>query len=292
MPLTPDEMRRITYSRYLLERAKNLQAHQTDLSSAEAILAAHDAAEMLMRVVCEYLNITPEDRFMGFWKVVKNHGHQEPPLKSAMDSLNNQRNEFKHRGRLSHAKSVEGLLFTVVEFCERISRDYLGIDYNNATLTALIQSPSARTSFDEAETKYRAGDVKDAMGSLRKAFGAVYEDALKKYGEDLPEHMSWSEPTFRTGHHEIDHPVKNLIDSLNLRSIVEHVNDLTETMNMQILGVDALMFRKFVRLTPHMLRRGFGHEPFLVWQQGGTPTPEDYEFCRSFIINFALQNGV
>lgn len=246
-----------------------------------------------MRVVYDYLKIAPSYEFMGFWKLLKNHGHPEPPFKSTMDGLNNQRNEFKHGGRLPHPNSVEGLLVVVGDFCERISQDYLHIDFNTATLTALIQTASARAEVEVAATQYAAGEIKEAVGSLRKAFAEIYAEALKRYKQDLPGRISWREPNFRqTGHPEIDHRIKDVIASLDIPLIVDRLNDVTEAINMQIFGVDPVMFWKFARLTPRIISHGFGHEVLLVWRQGGIPTPDDYEFCRSFVINFALQNGV
>jgi len=290
-PLTPDQMRRVTYSRYLLERARTLRGRKSDLSSAEAILAAHDAAEMLMRVVYDSLKITPPSEFMGFWKLVTKATGHEPPFKHKMDSLNEQRNEFKHGGNLPHLNTVQGLLVSVEEFCEQIALNYLGIDYNSATLTALIQNASARTEVDKASTKTAAGELKDAVACLRKAFAELYAEALKRYEEDLPGRISWSVPSVHTAHPEINHAAQKVIKSLDIDLIVERLNEVTEAVNMQILGVDPATYWKFIRLTPRLFYTGDG-QTHLVWQTGGVPTTDDYEFCRSFVINFALQNGV
>jgi hypothetical protein len=50
MSIAPDLLKPLTYSRYLLNKAHSLQAAGSELASADAVLAAHDAAEILMRV--------------------------------------------------------------------------------------------------------------------------------------------------------------------------------------------------------------------------------------------------
>jgi hypothetical protein len=57
--LSPDLLKRVIYSKYIMQRAQNLEAEEHDLALAGAILAAHDAVEMLMRVVTDKLNIHP-----------------------------------------------------------------------------------------------------------------------------------------------------------------------------------------------------------------------------------------
>ena len=52
--VAPDLIRRITYSKYLLRRATFLQREGNELATAEALLFAHDGAEMLMRVVTDF----------------------------------------------------------------------------------------------------------------------------------------------------------------------------------------------------------------------------------------------
>ncbi len=46
--MTADLIKRLIYSKYLLKRAKALQQTGNELSSAEAVLTAHDGAEMLL----------------------------------------------------------------------------------------------------------------------------------------------------------------------------------------------------------------------------------------------------
>jgi hypothetical protein len=115
--LLPDQVRRLIYSRYLLARAGTLQGDGGELASAEALLAVHDSAEILMRVVTDHLGARPAHDFMDFWKNVKDSGHPEPPYRGAMDRVNNLRVGFKHKGNLPHPGVVRDLMPSVTAFC-------------------------------------------------------------------------------------------------------------------------------------------------------------------------------
>lgn len=167
MPITPDEMNRVTYSKYLIERTKAHQAHGTELGSAQAILAAHDGAEMLMRVVYDHLKIDPPFQFMKFWDLLEKHPSGRPPFNSAMKGLNTQRNEFKHGGRLPHSKNVAALLPQVVAFCEEIAHLYLDIDYKSTSLAALIENVDAKKHLEAAEMAHASSNTQEAFQSLR-----------------------------------------------------------------------------------------------------------------------------
>src|SRR5487761_622764 len=85
--LLPDHIKRITYSKYLFSKASSLQRDSNELASAQAVLVAHDATEMLMRVVLDFIGAKPLDKFMQFWKNVPDvSGCTMPPHKAARDS--------------------------------------------------------------------------------------------------------------------------------------------------------------------------------------------------------------
>src|SRR5690242_6183976 len=98
VPLPVDYVRRLVYAKYLLRRGGELLRHRTLLATAEALLALHDGAEMLMRVVGDHLRVKQFHNFMEFWPRVKDVTGAEPAHRAAMDRLNDARNSFKHKG--------------------------------------------------------------------------------------------------------------------------------------------------------------------------------------------------
>jgi hypothetical protein len=132
--LIPDLIRRVTYSKYLLRRATSLQREANELATAEAVLVAHDGAEMLMRVVVDFLGAKVPDRFMLFWQNVTEKTSIQPPHKAAMDRLNDLRVGFKHKGNLPNRSVADNLLPVVTAFCYEIASLYLKLDYETVSL--------------------------------------------------------------------------------------------------------------------------------------------------------------
>jgi hypothetical protein len=290
MPITPDEMNRVIYSKYLIERAKAHQAQGSELGSAQAILTAHDGAEMLMRVVYDHLKIDPPFQFMKFWELLDKHRHVEPPFKAAMNGLNNQRNEFKHGGRLPHSKNVAALLPQVVAFCEEIAHLYLAIDYKGASLAALIENVEAKKHLEAAEIAHASSDTQEAFKSLRLAFVELL-GTIRKNAGNLPSRIAWRPPRIRSGRSELDNQIESFVRSLGFESIVQQLNYVSETLGMVILGIDVTLLRQFDRKAPTLFRTGLTKkENHFTW-----PTPvekltnDDFDFCYSFVIDVGLR---
>lgn len=181
--LLPDHIKRITYSKYLFSKASSLQRDSNELASAQAVLVAHDATEMLMRVVLDFIGAKPLDKFMQFWKNVPDvSGCTMPPHKAALDRFNNLRVGFKHLGNLPNPTVVDELFPVVTAFCHEIASLYLRIDLEAVSLADLIQNEAARRRVREAEQSFASGDKQNAFLALGLAFDELHKDAHKKLG--------------------------------------------------------------------------------------------------------------
>jgi hypothetical protein len=69
--INPDVLKRITYSKYLLGRAYEHWQQGGDINAAQAILLAHDSAEMLMRAIADHEHVRLSDGFLIFWDEIK-----------------------------------------------------------------------------------------------------------------------------------------------------------------------------------------------------------------------------
>jgi hypothetical protein len=125
--INPDVLKRITYSKYLLGRAYEHWQQGGDINAAQAILLAHDSAEMLMRAIADHEHVRLSDGFLIFWDEIKKKTGKEPPHKGQMDRLNNVRGAFKHKGILPNAAVVADLLPLTRSFCEEATEIFLGI---------------------------------------------------------------------------------------------------------------------------------------------------------------------
>jgi hypothetical protein len=75
--MLPDIHRRIVHAKYVLERAAKIQAEGNEMSLSISLLLMHDAVELLMLAVLDYLKVTPKNKreFMDFWPDIEKDGH-------------------------------------------------------------------------------------------------------------------------------------------------------------------------------------------------------------------------
>ena len=231
MSVDPDILKRATYSKYLLRRAKELHGQGHELNSAEAVLAAHDSAEMLMRVVADFLGAKPESEFMKFWQSVQDKTSTTPPHKGQMERFNKVRAEFKHRGIMPNVGVVSDLLPIVESFCKEIAQLFLSLDYDEISLADLIRNKEAREKLKDAEAARARNDLQTALTSLGLAFDALIADATARRKPSLLEY-EWSKPRAS------DHTVQQIIASLRLDKLSNGVEKVTDTVNMLLLGLD------------------------------------------------------
>ncbi|MDR3678118.1 MAG: hypothetical protein P4N24_21735 [Acidobacteriota bacterium] len=267
--MTPDKLKRLTYSKYLFRRAKYFQQLGNELSSAEAVLAAHDAAEMLMRVITDHLGASPADKIMDFWKLVKDKTGSEPPHKGAMDRLNNLRVGFKHKGNLPNSSVVADLMPSVAAFCAESAEQYLGVDYESVSLIDLIPNAEARDKVKEAEKAKAESNIPNALLALGIAFDKLHDEARKRDSLGLI-------PQF---HGRSD------VDQAHIRA----VRQVIDTVNIMILGIHPPRLRRFSASTPIRTYAMSGAMQVSWPYDPGRLGSDDYDFCHQFVIDFALR---
>jgi hypothetical protein len=271
--MTPDFVKRLSYSKYLLRRAKSLQQAGNDLSSAEAVLAAHDSVEMLMRVITDHLGCGPADKFMNFWKIVRDKTSSEPPHKGAMDRLNILRVGFKHKGNLPNSSVVADLMPSVSAFCVESTEQYLDVDYETVSLCDLILNAEAREKVKEAEKAKGEGNIPGALLALGIAFDKLRDEARTRHSLGLIQHP-------RSSRFEWDH------------SWVRPVGQLVDTVNMLVLGIDPARLHRFSASTPSR-NYALSGAMEVIWGHGPEAlVAEDYDFCYQFVIDFALRLAI
>lgn len=284
MAFPTDYLRRAVYGKYLLRRAADLLRQRALLSNAEALLALHDGAEMLMRVVGDYLRVKQFHNFMEFWPRVKDVTAAEPAHRAAMDRLNDARNSFKHKGIPPDRTVVSGFQTLTEEFCRDLCATYLGQDFSAFTLSSLISKAPVRGLVNESETLFEGGKVREALEKLALAY-----DKLKTAAEDEA-----NEVLVNTGlsvHFHDSHPMLRKIES-SLEDLAQDHNQVAETMNMLLLGVDPHSYLFFRKSMPLIIRAGqLAPEDVVAWPSDNEEfDPLTYQLCRDFVIEFSLRN--
>jgi hypothetical protein len=284
MALPADYIRRAVYAKYLLRRATELLGHRTLLSNAEALLALHDGAEMLMRVVGDQLRVKPFYAFMEFWPRVKDVIGAEPPHRAAMDRLNDTRNSFKHKGIPPDRSVVTGFVTLVDEFLTEISTQHLQVDSFKLSMALLISNDKARACVEESERLFYSGSRRDAMNQLAFAFDELYSSARDDAKDVLLTTPRLSLPHGRTSEE------RSIIDFA--KDFFTSHEELTDAVNMQMLGIDPVAIVYFKRSTPGVVRFASGRVE-INWPRRGVPPVDDeptYLRCRDFVIEFSLRN--
>jgi hypothetical protein len=273
-PLTPEEWKRVMHSKYLLKRAHSLAAEGHEMALAGAVLTAHDASEMLMRVVSDVLNVK-WNQFGEFWSNIEAKGPPRPPRYGAMDKLNSERTAFKHKGIAPNPAHVYARLQDASSFCEEIAKDHLGLDYPSVSLADLIQNAAARKQLKEAEASAVRGDFGPAVTDCGNAFDILFAEAREKHNAGL------------VGDIPIDG--RDFVKSPAMESLKSKIQKIGQTVDALILGIDPSRLRKFSETTPIRQRSGYG-DVTIIWTRDHTRlTKADFDFCHSFVIDFALQ---
>jgi hypothetical protein len=273
--LAPELMKRVIYSKYLMKWATTLQAEGHELAFSEALLAAHDSVEMLMRVVIDKLRVPPPHDFMGFWKVVKDAKGKQPSRKAALDRLNHERVGFKHKGIPPNPAIVGDLLRNAIAFCEDISREYLDVEYESVSLADLIHNADAREKVKEAEVRKSNGDLATAFTNLGLAFDELFSEARQK------NEVALVGPIPIMG--------RRWVQDLASLSLESKLQEMAETIDALILGIEPAKLRRFTVTTPLRQHAASGAVTTVWRRDPNLLTSQDFDFCYKFVVDFGLR---
>lgn len=273
----PDVVKRVTYSKYLMDRAYDHWQRGGDLDAAQAILLAHDSAEMLMRAIGDFEHVRLPDGFMVFWDEIRKKTGIEPPHKGQMDRLNNVRGAFKHKGILPNATVVADLLPLTRSFCEEATELFLGIKYHEISLADLIPNDRVRQLLKDAETAIAAKDMRKAFEALGIAFDVVVREAVTKNNVGLVEDFNFSYFTEQELGSEIRREISN------------GLKELGDTVNMLVLGIDPIKRKRFSLITP-LRQHTVSGNVLIVWTRDPEKIdPSAYDFGYRFVLESGLR---
>jgi hypothetical protein len=283
------DINRLVYSKYLLRRAKSLHEEGNELASGMAVLAAHDSVEMLMLAVIDFIGAaTKKDRFyfMDFWQIVRDTKGVDPPYKIRMARLNVARNSFKHSGNLPNLREVSDMMANVNAFCEEVTQKFLDRNLEDISLADLIINREARQNVKEAEKAIAADDNEAALLAIGIAFDKLHEEARQRKGSTLIQQSHWDR---LDSVHVGERYDRELAAVLNLDKLRKPVQQVIDTINMILLGMEPAKFRRFSEITPirHYMVSG---ELYHRWRRPPEKVPrEDLDFCYEFVVDFGLR---
>ena len=275
--LNPDLLKRITYSKYLMGRAYDLSQQSSDLGAAQAILFAHDSAEMLMCAIADHKHVKLPERFLAFWEEIKRTTDIEPPHKGQMDRLNNVRVAFKHKGILPNANVVADLLPITRSFCEEATETFFGIKYDEVSLADLIPNDRARQLLKDAEAAMATKNTQEALKALGIAFDILIRDAVTKSKAGIVDKFNFS------------YFSQQELGSHAQREISKALQQLADTVNMLVLGIDPIKQKKFSLLTPIRQHTASGDVQVIWTHDPEQIDPSACDFCYKFVLESGLR---
>ena len=287
--LTRYHIERLALTRYLFKLGIQ-HAQEPGPQSSIAILLFHDAVELFLEIASQELAVKRGDNFMDYFTRLDTKLRPGPPLpqREGMRRLNDARNALKHRGVRPDRADLEHYRSVVTRFFEEATPRVFEIDIHSVTLASVVRCEAARQFLRAAESAYRDNRTADGSTACAEAFDELIADYEQRHGD------RWGRSPFSPDHylHGPSCHSENL--SPVETELAEHMEELTEAVmvlqertRLLSLGLDYRRYVTFRKLTPQ------------VWHVMATPsrrldvppaiTPEQLQFCISFVIDTALQ---
>lgn len=288
--LSPNTVRRLAFIRFLYGQGLEQAARPQPLAAA-ALLSFHDAVEMFLLLAAEHLgvNLDRNTTFDGYWTQIAAQASVQLPSRNAMRRMNNSRVNFKHHGSIPSATDLDQFRADVTTFFTDATQAVFAADFYSLDMADLVTQQEALTRLHDAETQVGIGDYTEALALLSEAFDELLSDYAKR------KRTSHSSTAYSFGpEHGLDRFAVHRITKIDptfdrhIEAITEAVGQMQRAMKVLAVGLDYRRYARFDMLVPRIDRYSDGHReahPIPGLQVGA----EEYQFCRQFVIETALQ---
>jgi len=257
-------LNKILLARRLNELARENLSSVNDLSLSIGVNLLQDAVEVFLLAVSEHVNagIQSYTQFDKYFDAINAKiAPKELPFRPRLIALNRLRVNSKHHGLAPAQSETEGLLATVREFFDEVTRAILGLSFATLTLVDLVHAGEVKDMLTAAEQAFRNGDFETCLVSCRKAIFIRIEKAydVAVFGnEDTASPLGLlglgnRSPFYAKNKEYIEQNVKDATDYV----VVDH-DDLE--MELVKSGIDSVSFWNVWRLTPEVYRPSVGVE--------------------------------
>lgn len=287
---TETTLHRLSFIRYLYGIAVE-QSRQPGPFGAASVLTFHDSVELFLQLAAESKGVNTADlKFMQYWDVLKLHlQNGELAQKEEMRRLNKVRVDLKHIGILPSKLVVESLRANTTSFFEENAPLVFGIEFDNISMTYLIQNNTVKTLLDEAGTFMEQGTRAKAIDKIALAFEELMiEYTISKFprrhrslfsrGLSLP-HLNSTQPNSSRQFEDFAEKVKNALE------------ELRESMVILSLGLDYQRYVRFKQLAPLVVRYDGSEHPAVLdpTEEEHAPSLAHCQFCYDFVIASAIR---
>jgi len=288
-----EAIRRLAFIKYLY----NLGVEQTRKPEPfcwTAILTFHDAVELFLELSLEYHGSgrrLRDIRFMQYFDelnpTLKQKGRSELTQKVSMERLNEARVAFKHHGTPPSKAAIEGFRASATDFFEENTPTVFEVRFADLALVELIKCEATKNSIKEAEELLGENKIEDSLDKVALAFAFLIDDyESRKIGDFGRSPFFFGEKMHFLSSFFMD--IKGKLGDFVDRT-KESIEALQEAVKILSLGLDYRRYSGFKLLTPHV-DRTIGGYGIVRRTRGsmGTPTVEDVNFCKNFVIESAL----
>ena len=295
--ISPSHLKRISYSKYLFNKGKELLAHNVQINNAFAILHFHDATEIFLQVIADVLGYKAPESFMAHWDESQKKGSLLPN-KNELNRLNRLRVDFKHLGILPiHDDCIDSERI-LDSFFASVSNSFLGIDFLIVSLSDLIENLIIRKHLKESENHLNENRFSESISESSKAFAYVLKEAEGDPWYSFLHKASSSnlrdiEPRLyhSSSHNEVDKNFQSISKSLSV--VKNQLENIIIEFNITLLGIDNYKYKRFKLLTPpcQIFMDGHVEECGMssVYHSKYNMSPHNATFCFNFVLDAALK---
>jgi len=258
-------LHKLLLARRLYELARENLSSANDIPLGIGVNLLQDAVEAILLAVSEHVNagIQSGMNFDKYFDLVNAKiAPKELPFRSRLIALNKLRVNSKHYGLAPAKSETEGLLVTVREFFEEVTKSILGSSFATVSLVDLIRDGEAKDLLREAEQAFRGEDFETTLVNCRKAIFVRIESRydISPFGRvEQPQGLvaillGGKAPFFARNKEYVDQYVKDATDYI----VLDHNEFEIDLMRS---GMDSGSFWNVWRLTPEVYRP----EPKAAW---------------------------
>ena len=250
------------------------------MSQSVSLLLMHDAVELLMIAVLDHLNVSvPKKReFLDFWGLMKQATQQDPPDKTAMESLNTIRVGLKHKGVLPNPNDVRDLVARTRGFFENILKAHCNTSYADVSLIDLVPDQDVRATLVEAHRKFLSGDKDHAMVDLQLAFHKLQ----RPEGKILPGLHAPNAPM-------LPYELRKAGWDRYLNQLHSFLQSSASITNALLLGIDPIRYSDFAQTGPALQWTMAGTYTVQFWRSYENVSLERFDELIAFLIDYALK---
>ncbi|MDY0221496.1 MAG: hypothetical protein RBR67_10200 [Desulfobacterium sp.] len=183
MSLPKELLDRLVCAKYIFRKGIKILEKNESFASGIAVSHFQDSAEIILRVIIEYLHCSIKDNapFNQIMDVIDNKDSRKLSHRSALNQLNKARVNFKHFGLEPKIEDAKKLKNDLEGFFPNSLSTFLNIDYNSISLTNLIRNTRIENFLNKAEECISDNNYGESVNNSAIAFGIYQSHFLNVY---------------------------------------------------------------------------------------------------------------